>query len=276
MALVAGDVFSPQMSGVRDGRVADDTPCHHCGYDLRTLPVNGVCPECATPVRNSLRGNYLAYADPGFLRRIIRGARAVVYSCVLLVVTCLLNTYTGSLYMERCGPITIGLALWGVFLMTSPDPSTIGEAQYARFRWPARGLLILGPVSFVLQWVSFPRELRVLYGPLIFGTCCAGIAGIIYLTRYLKALALRIPAGDLANSLSLLGATITLTIGVLALANAAYYLLPVGRTAPVWGLIFGLPFFVLIGSSIRLAFAIRRLGILVGMSLKLAEQLTGS
>jgi hypothetical protein len=35
-------------------RIHDDTTCHRCGYNLRTLSRFGRCPECAEPVSASL------------------------------------------------------------------------------------------------------------------------------------------------------------------------------------------------------------------------------
>lgn len=35
-------------------RVEGDLPCARCGYDLRTLPCDGVCPECALSIRESI------------------------------------------------------------------------------------------------------------------------------------------------------------------------------------------------------------------------------
>jgi MFS family permease len=37
-----------------EGRVADDLRCVSCGYNVRTLGADGLCPECAAPVRDSL------------------------------------------------------------------------------------------------------------------------------------------------------------------------------------------------------------------------------
>ena len=34
--------------------VQDDTPCSECGYSLKGLPLNGVCPECRASVTKSL------------------------------------------------------------------------------------------------------------------------------------------------------------------------------------------------------------------------------
>ena len=39
--------------------LASDLACRKCGYHLRGLPTNGMCPECGTPVAISLRGPLL-------------------------------------------------------------------------------------------------------------------------------------------------------------------------------------------------------------------------
>ena len=33
--------------------IAEDWPCNKCGYNLRCAAVEGLCPECAAPVRGS-------------------------------------------------------------------------------------------------------------------------------------------------------------------------------------------------------------------------------
>lgn len=37
-----------------DGVITIDLPCAQCEYNLRMLPVDGVCPECATPISDEL------------------------------------------------------------------------------------------------------------------------------------------------------------------------------------------------------------------------------
>jgi hypothetical protein len=38
-----------------DGRVAEDVPCMQCGYNQRSLPADGRCPECGHDVATTLR-----------------------------------------------------------------------------------------------------------------------------------------------------------------------------------------------------------------------------
>ena len=39
-----------------EGRIASPLYCHACGQDLRSLPVDGQCPQCTRPVAESLAG----------------------------------------------------------------------------------------------------------------------------------------------------------------------------------------------------------------------------
>jgi hypothetical protein len=67
-----------------------DVDCAYlaCGYNLRTLPVAGVCPECATAVEQSLRGDRLVNDDPARLRRLTWGAGWVAgVACALAALT---------------------------------------------------------------------------------------------------------------------------------------------------------------------------------------------
>lgn len=63
-----------------------DQPCMKCGYQLRGLPVAGVCPECGTPVQDSLRGLLLQYASEEYRRRMLRGLSLVLNSIMLMVI----------------------------------------------------------------------------------------------------------------------------------------------------------------------------------------------
>ena len=52
-----------------EGRIDDDLPCIDCGYNLRTCPPDGSCPECGGAVLQSMR-YLLRFADPAWLRRL--------------------------------------------------------------------------------------------------------------------------------------------------------------------------------------------------------------
>lgn len=64
--------------------ISSDLPCSGCGYNLRTLGRDALCPECALPVAKSLDGAHLESADPMWLRRQMWGLRLLITSSVLL------------------------------------------------------------------------------------------------------------------------------------------------------------------------------------------------
>lgn len=55
-------------------RIIGDFACLRCGYNLRTMSLQGRCPECDLPVERSAGGNLLRCCDPAWLRRMARGA----------------------------------------------------------------------------------------------------------------------------------------------------------------------------------------------------------
>ncbi len=70
--------YSPTVPLDADGRVCVNAPCLNCGYNLRTLSVEGLCPECAHPVRLSLSGLFLRFASPRWERQLARGVLLLI------------------------------------------------------------------------------------------------------------------------------------------------------------------------------------------------------
>ncbi|MCG3125424.1 MAG: hypothetical protein CHACPFDD_00244 [Phycisphaerae bacterium] len=64
--------------------VSRELPCVRCNYDLRTLPLAGVCPECGTPIRASL-------PPAGFRFASARDALAVCRGIAILIVAMMLS-----------------------------------------------------------------------------------------------------------------------------------------------------------------------------------------
>jgi hypothetical protein len=267
------------MPRLTNGVIDTDLPCHHCGFNLRTHHLRDRCPECGTPVRNSIHGDNLCFADPDFLRSVIRGASVITWSALLLVVTCLLNTFTGLPILEYSSLFIVGLALYGVFLLTTPDPASTSEASYARFRTPARVLLSIGPVFAILQRIqespAMSRDpiLGPLFHPLIFLTCAAGVIGFVFLAMYLRGLAWRVNSNHLVDHFLYCAIILAGSIVLLALEQLFLQKLPgPTRVQNLIACAAVIPFFALIGSCIRMTLGIRRLGKLVRLSLSFAEQ----
>src|SRR3954452_13588827 len=113
------------------GNVISDVPCRRCSYNLRGLNYAGRCPECGTPVGQSVYGNLLRFSDPLWVDKLARGVNLILWGIVASIV----GGIVGSV-MRAVDPmfgqlvIFIGslVGLAGAWLLTEPDPGA-GEAR---------------------------------------------------------------------------------------------------------------------------------------------------
>jgi hypothetical protein len=125
-------------------QIIGDLPCRSCGYNLRTLATNGLCPECATPIASSLRGDLLREADPNWLRQMHTGCKleyGAIWAAWISYVFLLPLPF--SLYRTFAAPAAAAVMALGTWMLASPDPSGIGEDRYGPLRIWARGLGIV-------------------------------------------------------------------------------------------------------------------------------------
>lgn len=129
---------SPAPAGVIDA----DIPCVGCGHNLRTLRWGALCPECARPVRDSLRPDDLRFADLNWLRRVragvtwllVTGAVWLAFGGVLPFVIVLGSAQrTGELLVSVASfvvPLLYFSVLAAAFLVLCEDPqsATPGDA----------------------------------------------------------------------------------------------------------------------------------------------------
>src|SRR5690242_2831255 len=94
----------PQLSA--EWVVETDALCRRCGYNLRGLPLDGRCPECATPVGLSLRGDLIRFSDPRWSARVVGGLAVVFWASIVMVGLSVL-TYC----LRRWGPDNLALAV---------------------------------------------------------------------------------------------------------------------------------------------------------------------
>lgn len=73
------------MDGGVDTHVASDLPCVGCGYNLRTQPWNGSCPECARPVEASRATMPFRYPSLQAVRRVKQAVALLVIGLILAV-----------------------------------------------------------------------------------------------------------------------------------------------------------------------------------------------
>lgn len=121
------------------GFVGTDRPCRGCSYSLRGLPRDGRCPECGAPVRDSLRGFFLAYADPDYLETIRSGLSwvlaGIIVTFIVMMPRFLLRVLLGAfglppsarLVLEGLRLLPTIMLIIGFWRLTQPDPGYVGR-----------------------------------------------------------------------------------------------------------------------------------------------------
>lgn len=130
------------------GGIAIAMRCRTCGYNLRSQPLTGVCPECGTPVyetARTFRADDLVYADPNWLDKVLLGARLLVAAILISVGTSIFGGFLGLFLGVSGAPPTgilimqwvlnlIVMALWiaGLLLLTRRSPHAAEKGISAR------------------------------------------------------------------------------------------------------------------------------------------------
>lgn len=83
--------MSESLSGIEPVYLADDILekdmfCSRCGYNLRGLTLESLCPECAFPATRSIYGNVLLYADPAWISKIRLGIFIKLLNLLIVVI----------------------------------------------------------------------------------------------------------------------------------------------------------------------------------------------
>ncbi|WP_428938360.1 hypothetical protein [Fontivita pretiosa] len=218
--------------------VQTDAPCRKCGYNLRGLTYGGRCPECGSPVGLSTIGDLLRYSDPNWLLMLARGVSFILWGILVALVIGLLGglLFQTSAAQQWVQIVASLLGLYGAWLLTEPDPSGLGEAQYAMARKLVRVALLVGLGGSVLQAMGatpgVPREIGFGLGVVAIGATVFGVVGEFAKFVYLGKLALRVPHDQLARRARVLCWGYGLTLGASVLIGGIMGLLLAAGPAP--------------------------------------------
>ena len=213
-------------------RVDTDAACLNCGYNLRTLPVTGDCPECGFSVKSTLRQDRLDARDVPWLTRLRQwGAAPLIAGTILTPLT---------LYL---GLAVATIGLWG--LLGHP-PERDEASRDAKLRWGARVLLASGmlvllatvaaavyqfiDVAFGGRWIGV--DVGLIAGHALY------IMGLLLAAASLRGLAQRIPDDVLVHACDRLrrhwfvgvGLILAVAVGV----QGVDWLLGAGSTSSVY------------------------------------------
>ncbi len=176
------------------GVVDHDRSCVRCSYNLRGLPIQGNCPECGNPVRDSLKGILLQFASPEYLAKIGKGLSFILNGILLMVAT-----FVGAfVVMATSGPAAVHSLIWqgiqlvssivifvGYWMYTEPDPGFVGTETPGSARNVARVAAAASVVVLVLTTAL--EELGVISsgpGGLTAGSFLSMLLGLVSLAAW--------------------------------------------------------------------------------------------
>lgn len=202
-----------------------DTPCIHCGYNLRGLTADGMCPECGKLIGDSLRGDLLRFANANWLRKVRLGIALHLWSIGLGIV---LGAIGGGLaaggaigagFVTWVQLLVVVIGLWGTFALTTREPREALQDEGVSVRTLLRTAACLGVVAYMVHLGEELLPEVVLQAVGILGIFVAPVQHVLFLV-YLRRFALRVPDEKLYRSSTRLIYVGAVCYGLFAVAAA--------------------------------------------------------
>ncbi len=231
--------FPPHTDLDSTGRLAGDLPCIRCGYNLKTLLPDGICPECGLSIDQSIRRGLLRYSDPQWVARIAAGMRWVVSGLVCaFIVGCLGEIMRPFDLIPAIG--LLGVFLVGFWRFTSPEPDKTQAEPLSSMRRIARvgsiGGLLLVPFSSISGVTLVHVGSKISLSPGGLGLT----AGWLLILAYAGRLAKRLPDPRLAKDTRVVTHGLGICLPVALVVDSLRRLLP-GSSTPINGLLATIP-----------------------------------
>lgn len=252
------------------GALSADVACRRCGYNLRGLRDDGRCPECGTPIGLSTQGDLLRFADPDWLFKIALGLKIILWMILVKIVIGVSSILIGDAVLAGLLWLSASCASFvGVWLMTEPDPSGIGEDPNLTARRIIRIALFLGiggeALRMIADYSMTPGATATLLGILGVSAVLISLAGEFAKFVYYARLAARVPDDHSVRRANFLRWAYTITFGFLFVGGMVFGLsfgaAPVFRPTSVFICAMtsaGIAFIVFSFTTLILLFRLRR------------------
>lgn len=223
-----------------------DLPCTRCGYNLRDLTLERLCPECGTPIDRSAHGNLLRYADPDWLDKLRLGTALMLWALLLSLVGGLSGSMGVALGLPQgvlglIGLIGGAVSVSAMFLVTTPEPAVAFAEETVTLRKVVRTTAIMSFLGLGLhQSAQLTGRASILFAVsgLLF---LPGIVAQFGFLMLFRRLALRVPDERFARStrIVLWGYSLTMTVVITAGFVVALGVTGAGPTTPAgrWGVV---------------------------------------
>ncbi len=204
------------MESIRVDTQGAQISCRQCGYDVRGLSVDGVCPECGFLVERSLASDELKNSSPEYLASLHRGVVIILTSIILMilfmfvaigaVIAIAVSSRGGAVpawfnIANQVVNVVLSLAIvYGWWLFSAPDPAFTGREDGSTARRVVRiTLCIAVGLSFLSLAINF-LPLNQATGIVLIGVGVLSLVvfGVRYFAEmlYLRWLTPRIPNWD--------------------------------------------------------------------------------
>jgi ribosomal protein L37E len=132
--------------------IEGDLLCGRCGYNLRTLKVDGKCPECGVPVARTFRGDSWREADARWRADVSIGIAAITFAVTVFVAVQVVmgQGYRIDQYLPITSNVSAGLLLMGIIMMTRAEP----EALKLERPWSRRRILRWGSINVIALFAT--------------------------------------------------------------------------------------------------------------------------
>ena len=164
--MLSKNVSLPAQEALASGVVENDKSCVRCGYNLRTLPAQGRCPECGLSVAKSFRTDRLALADNHWRDRVNTGIAICCWAMGLYTFIVGLSEISGR-FSHSLELHTFSLALCetlvlfvGGRLLTTPEygrPEKPGVTLGGVFRLA----MIVNVVAWIIYYTMLTKGMEI-------------------------------------------------------------------------------------------------------------------